>query len=172
MPSKRSKNKASSQAMANLTPWPVKWVPPKDIPTTQRNPKRRVCIDLLPSAEAPTVIAVTAGSIRNRLVTDTSVDTSNIYYVLEKSAYWALPGPGQITIQDAVSGITVTDEGDYTNRAKVGIVYPKNIQQVVSPTTTGVFQSGNCDITAGVSGTQVWTSRHWVTYWSRSPNTA
>jgi len=174
MPKRGNKQRGASSQ--ELSPWPVKWVPQKDVPTTQRNPKRSIVIDADPPADQLEVINISAGSIRNRIAGDTKVPLAEIYFVLTKSAYWASPGPGQITIQDVASGITVTDEGDYTNRARVGISYSKNIQKIVPPAAAGdpqvIIQTGNCNMPLGVTGTQVWCSRHWVTYWAKSSASA
>lgn len=141
-----------------LTPYPIAWVPPQDPPTVRQNPVTAVCLDYNPNCTQGSC-KVSVDDIRNALTSSVKVEKPN--FVIEHYAAWSSPGPFTVTITDYRSGVTVTDDGDYGRRARVGIWYSKNIQKIFHVAVVDTICVVRVDETDPPP-----VMRVWLRYWS------
>lgn len=142
-----------------LTPRPVGWLPPQDPPTFRRNPVRRQCIgDILLEKD----YVLSAGSLRNRIIALNGLASNAlVHFNVDKVGIWGPPGSALVTMIDAATSVSTEDTGSFSSRGKAGIMYPKNIQLTIQPTTTGNLVSGVCSATTNAPA--MWMA--WVVWW-------
>lgn len=141
-------SKATARLTRELATRPHSFIPPMDPPTVQSNPVRNIVVDLSKSiaGASPFQGPITIADVRQQISDQMGLPVGKIYFVPKSIAAWVAtaggvnPGvssPVSLKITDTVYGIESRDDPSPLINARVGLKYPKNIQQTVSPTSVG-----------------------------------
>lgn len=139
--SSKSAEKAASKASRNLTPFSLAVTPSTGPPPVATNPKRSLVLDLQMAAATGVTMNLTYQILRDAVTAQTRQDGQHIYFVVEYLHVWGKLSPSasaSISVMDVKYGTVSTGDNTTTDRARAGIMWPKNAQFVIAPTDPNI----------------------------------
>lgn len=122
----RKTNKGKVQPKVTLPPRPVAETPPLDPPTLRKNPVRKITVSLTKTLAAATPVDLTVLDVRNAL---DAAGYSGGNFAAHAIHCW-LDGSdnNEIELKEPASGVSVTDDGSFSQRARAGLRFPPVLQ--------------------------------------------
>lgn len=138
--------KANARLGQELLPFPIKGKCPADPPMVRDNPPKKYIVRLYPEPTATVDNYISIDHVRAGLESHAGV--ANPCFVLQGIQCWGDQVHAGVYIVDVASGVSFVDRNKFTTqRPRVSIRYPKNIQPLISASHAG----GNL-VKVGVEG--------------------
>lgn len=128
--------KANARIGQELLPFPIKGKCPADPPMIRDNPPKKYVIRLYPEPTSTVDNYISIDHVRSGLESHAGV--ANPCFVLQGVQLWGNTTHEGVYLMDVTSGVTFVDRNKFaTQRPRVSIRYPKNIQPLISASHAG-----------------------------------
>jgi hypothetical protein len=158
----------SNLALRESRPIPYIQTPPTDPPSIRKNRPVDLSLKWKPTASEGTDV-LTQANVQAALK-DYGYDSSNqqFFYTVNYVYAWADSSLDAVTLSlyDVATGVSTTDNGATTRRARVGLHYPKVLQVPQAETSTGLITG----VTISTNVPSEIDMRIGVTVWMKTSN--
>lgn len=164
--------KAAAKANKDLIPRPFVVTPPPDPPTVVSNPVKKLVVDLSVTTAQGVPRNVTLDNIRLQILDQTNLPVLKQYFTVRLVHAWTISssavGPVSVSnslkMTDLAFGTEARDDPSPLVNARVGLAYPKVIQNTYGPAVSGTLAL----FTVTCTGVSTVTVRVYVDYWGSS----